>query len=235
MNKRVQDFQFDHAVSDQFDDMLLRSIPFYKEIIRMTSELCEEFYIPQKTIYDLGCSTGILAHALKEQFKTQEFLYAGIDKSQPMLDLAQKRLGDEKNISFLQDDITSVSYKNAGIIVSNFTLQFLRPMQRGPLLSKIHNALPPNGVFLMAEKVLEENSDFSRLYVDLYYRFKQRNGYSQLEIATKRERLENVLIPYRIDENLEMLKEAGFSKTSVAFKWYNFALFIALRHTDSSD
>lgn len=41
------------------------------------------------------------------------------------------------------------------------------------------------------------------------------------EINQKREALENVLIPYRLDENLELLKRCGFESTDVFFKWYN--------------
>jgi tRNA (cmo5U34)-methyltransferase len=54
-------------------------------------------------------------------------------------------------------------------------------------------------------------------------------GYSELEIAQKREALENVLIPYRLEENRELLLSAGFRQVDVFFKWYNFAGFVAVK------
>jgi tRNA (cmo5U34)-methyltransferase len=56
---------------------------------------------------------------------------------------------------------------------------------------------------------------------------KRRHHYSEMEIAQKREALENVLIPYRLSENLTMLKRCGFDSTEVFFKWYNFTGVIA--------
>ena len=49
---------------------------------------------------------------------------------------------------------------------------------------------------------------------------KRRAGYSDLEISQKREALENVLVPYKLLENREMLMRAGFRYCDVFFKWY---------------
>ena len=49
--------------------------------------------------------------------------------------------------------------------------------------------------------MLGENSTFNRLFINHYYEMKRRNGYSEIEIAQKREALENVLVPYRLEEN----------------------------------
>jgi tRNA (cmo5U34)-methyltransferase len=50
-----------------------------------------------------------------------------------------------------------------------------------------------------------------------------------MEIAQKREALENVLIPYRLKENETLLRHAGFSQVDVFFKWYNFCGIIAVK------
>jgi len=47
------------------------------------------------------------------------------------------------------------------------------------------------------------------LFVELYYEFKRSQGYSELEILRKREALENVLIPYRLEENIELFRRNG--------------------------
>ena len=67
------------------------------------------------------------------------------------------------------------------------------------------------------------------MYIELYYSFKRRNGYSELEIAKKREALENVLIPYSLDENLELFRRNGFSTVETFFQWYNFAGFLCIK------
>jgi tRNA (cmo5U34)-methyltransferase len=59
---------------------------------------------------------------------------------------------------------------------------------------------------------------------------KRRHNYSEMEISQKREALENVLIPYKLSENIHMLRDAGFAHCEVFFKWYNFTGLIATKN-----
>ena len=43
----------------------------------------------------------------------------------------------------------------------------------------------------------------------------------------KREALENVLIPFTIEENIKMCNQAGFKQVSTVFQWANFVTFVA--------
>ena len=47
----------------------------------------------------------------------------------------------------------------------------------------------------------------------------ERKGYSELEIAKKREALENVLIPCSLEENRSMLQSAGFVEIEPFFQF----------------
>jgi tRNA (cmo5U34)-methyltransferase len=38
-----------------------------------------------------------------------------------------------------------------------------------------------------------------------------------------------VLVPYRPEENIELLKEAGFQTIETFFRWYNFMGFVAVK------
>jgi tRNA (cmo5U34)-methyltransferase len=87
----------------------------------------------------------------------------------------------------------------------------------------------PNGCLILVEKVLGNDSLFNRTFIRLYYEMKKRNGYSETDIAHKREALENVLIPYRVDENFELLGRNGFNQVDMFFKWYNFCGIIGVK------
>ena len=77
--------------------------------------------------------------------------------------------------------------------------------------------------------------DDTRVWIDDWKLERHEGGYraaiadSALEIAQKREALENVLIPYRLGENIDMLTRAGFREVDVFFKWYNFAGIVAVK------
>jgi tRNA (cmo5U34)-methyltransferase len=124
-------------------------------------------------------------------------------------------------------DMLTYPYADEDIIVANYTLQFIRPMQRLELVKKIHSGLNENGVFIFSEKVVFDDKKLDKQMIDIYYAYKKAQGYSEYEIAQKREALENVLIPFTIEENIRMCKDAGFGQVDTVFQWANFVTFVA--------
>ena len=231
---RVDDFSFNSEVTAVFDDMLDRSVPFYREIQRMTAELCADFAQPGTNVYDLGCSTCNSFLNIDRVMKPDAGVsFVGVDYSEEMLAKARGKLEAAKfarPYSLQVGDLDAgVSVENASVAMLVLTLQFVRPLHRERLVRAIHQGMTDNGCLILVEKVLGENSTFNRLFIEHYYEMKKRNGYSELEIAQKREALENVLVPYRLEENKELLKACGFRHTDVFFKWYNFCGMIALK------
>jgi tRNA (cmo5U34)-methyltransferase len=233
-SNEIGDFNFGEKTAAVFDDMLDRSIPQYHELQRMIGELAAEFAVADTNIYDLGCSTGITLQSVQDAVKADVKL-VGIDYSQPMLDKAKERfsaLPNAKPITLLLGDLNRpMSIQNASVVLLNLTLQFVRPLYRQALIRNIYDGLNDGGCLILVEKVLGNDSLFNRAFIKLYYEMKKRNGYSETEIAKKREALENVLIPYRVDENYELLERGGFSHVDLFFKWYNFCGFIGAKLT----
>lgn len=228
--QKPSDFRFEAKVVRVFDDMVNRSVPFYEEIQRMTAELAASHAQPGTLVYDLGCSTGntlINMDACVEE----SIGFVGIDDSPEMLARCREKLeltGAKRPYDLqLADLSTPIALKNASVVVLCLTLQFVRPLYREKLLRRIAENLVPGGVLILVEKILAEEASFNRDFIDYYYDMKRRHQYSEMEIAQKREALENVLIPYKLSENLLLLKEAGFGHSEIFFKWYNFAGIIA--------
>lgn len=223
----TKQFEFDEDVAVVFDDMLERSIPFYKEVIDLT---CKTICLHVKegaNIVDLGCSTANTLLALyKKSNKSYHLL--GIDNAEAMLHIARQKVhAYGAKVEFMQADITQVALNCQDVIIANYMLQFIRPLQRAEFVAKIFEALNPNGFFIFSEKIVFEDKELNKQMIDIYYDFKRQQGYSDFEIAQKREALENVLIPYTEEENKAMLKGAGFTTIETIFKWGNFATFIA--------
>jgi tRNA (cmo5U34)-methyltransferase len=228
----VADFDFGEATAAVFDDMLERSIPEYCELQRMIGELASAFAEPESRIYDLGCSTGITLATLADAVELPVD-FVGLDSSAPMLERARARLdrlARTGRLALVEGDLNGgVEIDNASVVVLNLTLQFVRPLRRDRLIADINRGLNPNGCLILVEKVLGNDSLFNRTFIRLYYEMKRRNGYSETEIGRKREALENVLIPYRVDENFELLHRNGFGQADIFFKWYNFCGIVAVK------
>jgi len=226
----IGDFSFNEETASVFEDMLERSVPFYHDIQRMLVELAGDFAADGTVVADIGCSTGTTLRALDAL--SQDVTLVGFDNSPPMLERADRLLrGSLRHTHELRCvDLNQGFYvENASVVVMSLTLQFVRPLRRERMLRDICAGINHNGCLLLVEKVVAEESLLNRLYIQHYYEFKQRNGYSELEIARKREALENVLIPYRVDENEAMLRMVGFRAVDVFFKAYNFVGLIALK------
>ena len=55
------------------------------------------------------------------------------------------------------------------------------------------------------------------------------NGYEQMEIASKREALENVLVPESIQMHQDRLQQAGFKHVYLWLQCLNFVSFLAIK------
>jgi tRNA (cmo5U34)-methyltransferase len=228
----IGDFRFDKSVATVFDDMVSRSVPFYDEIQRMVVEIAADYAEPHTSVYDLGCSSGTTLVALNPQVDNT-VRFVGLDSSTAMLDKCREKFAAEKFdrpvnlvISELND---GVLVENASVVMLVLTLQFIRPLRREKLIADIYRGMRPNGCLIVVEKVLGEDSVFNRQFIKYYYDMKRRHGYSEMEISQKREALENVLIPYKLLENRELLLKSGFRAVDVFFKWYNFAGIVAIK------
>jgi tRNA (cmo5U34)-methyltransferase len=232
--RRIDDFHFGKETAVVFDDMLGRSVPFYDEIQRMVAELAGDFAADGTAIYDLGCSTCTSFLHLARMIPAETAVrFVGVDSSSEMLDIARKKLdesGFDRPYELVCADLDrGVHVSGASVVLMVLTLQFIRPLYRQRLIRTIREGLVENGCLILVEKVLGESSTFNRLFIKHYYEMKKKNGYSELEIAQKREALENVLIPYRLEENRELLRSEGFQQVDVFFKWYNFCAIVAMK------
>jgi tRNA (cmo5U34)-methyltransferase len=230
--QRVGDFEFGEKVASVFDDMLDRSVPFYQEIQRMIAEMAADFAVEGTQVYDLGCSTGTTLLNL-DATAAPGVKFIGVDNSEEMLKRCREKLasrGFKRDHELVCADLNQgVAIQNASMVLMVLTLQFVRPLYRDTLVKTILQGLNENGCLILVEKVQGEDSVFNRLFIKYYYDLKKRHGYSELEISQKREALENILIPYKLLENREMLLRAGFRYCDVFFKWYNFCGIIALK------
>lgn len=231
-NSAVADFKFGEQVVSVFDNMVTRSVPFYVEIQRMITEIVKDFATEGSNIYDLGCSTGTTLINI-DKVADESVSFVGVDESEEMRNKCEenfKKAGVKRKYKVIYGDLNKgIRIDNASVVILCLTLQFVRPLYRERVIREIYNSLDKNGCLILVEKVLGEDSLFNRLFIKYYYEMKKRNNYSELEIAQKREALENVLIPYRLEENKELLFRSGFKSLEVFFKWYNFAGLVAIK------
>ena len=225
-------FAFDDQVASVFDDMINRSVPGYSTIVSMIGVLAERYCGAGSRIYDLGASLGGASFAVAHQLPHDDFQVVAIDNSEAMTARLQERIAATRfseQIQCRHEDLRESEISDASMVILNFTLQFIDPAARAELMQKIYDGMRPGGLLVISEKIQFPDPQLNELFIDLYHRFKETQGYSKLEIAQKRAALENVLIPETLDAHRQRLTTAGFHSFDAWFQCFNFASMVAFK------
>ncbi|MDD3118548.1 MAG: carboxy-S-adenosyl-L-methionine synthase CmoA [Victivallales bacterium] len=230
---RIAAFEFDDKVASVFADMIERSVPGYADIIRMLPVLAERFAVAGSNCYDLGCSLGAVALALRAGIKAPGCRIYAVDNAPAMIarcrDHAAAPSPFPTPIETLCADIREIEFSRAAIVVLNFTLQFLPVADREPLLRRIYDGMVPGGIVVLSEKITHDDPYSRDLLIDIYHAWKHANGYSQLEISQKRTALENVLRPETLAVHRRRLEQIGFRHCEPWFQCFNFMSLTACK------
>ena len=223
-------FTFDKSVANVFDDMVRRSVPGYQSMIEMIGLIVKTYGQDNTNYYDLGASTGAVTLALGLNNPHQHNRNIAVDNSIEMVKKCKNNLdGKISNFDVICSDINDISCENSSIVVLNLTLQFIPVEQRQALINKIYQGLNPGGVLIVSEKIHFDDPKQQEKITKLHLDFKRANGYSELEIAAKRQSIENVLITDNEKTHFDRLNSAGFSQSLCHFQCLNFASFLAIK------
>lgn len=224
-------FEFNAEVAAVFPDMLERSIPGYAMTIEAIGSLARRYVARDTNCYDLGCSLGAAAMAMRDNIESPGCRVTAVDSAAAMVERCRTLVTptDTVAVSVIESDLRDITVANASMVVLNYTLQFLPVAERLEVLQMICSGTNPGGILVLSEKVADDDATINDLLVDLHHSFKRRNAYSDLEISRKRAALENVLIPESIQTHRERLAAAGFSHSGVWSQHFNFVSLIAIR------
>ncbi|MCG6941073.1 MAG: carboxy-S-adenosyl-L-methionine synthase CmoA [Thiohalocapsa sp.] len=222
------DFVFDAQVARVFADMLRRSVPGWPELLRTLGLVAARVQVPDRPIYDLGCSLGATSAALLARLPQARII--AVDDAPAMLDGLRERLAEPVAAGRIKPvcaDIREVPIADAGLVVLNLTLQFIPPEHRLELLRRLRCGLVRGGALILVEKVMWPDADTEALMDGLHQDFKRAQGYSAMEIARKRAALEAVLVPDDIETHEQRLRRAGFLSYDRWFQCLNFVGWVA--------
>lgn len=226
----VPPFEFADEVAQVFENMARRSIPGYTSVIELSALLAAQFARPDSLIYDLGCSLGGTTKHLATALGSSGRRIVAVDQSLAMIRRAEQKLQTQIAsglVTCRHEDIRTLNFEPASVVVCNFTLQFLPIKDRLVLLRRIAQNLEPQGAFILAEKISFDNSHDQKLHETVHTAFRRRNGYSALEINQKQQALTGVMITETEAEHRQRLESVGFTSITKWFQSFNFIGLVA--------
>jgi tRNA (cmo5U34)-methyltransferase len=225
-------FEFSESVVRVFPDMIERSVPGYRLLLELTPLMVSRAVQPDSRIYDLGCSLGAATLAARRAVQVDGADIVAVDTSPDMVRRCREIIAADNSrvpVDVRQADACQLPIENASVVMMYFTLQFIESERRDALIRRIATGLRPGGVLLLAEKLAFEPDENQRWLDTHHHDFKRAQGYTDLEIARKRQALENVLVPETRADHHRRLEAAGFNQVIDWFQCFNFAAFAAVK------
>lgn len=211
-----------------FEDHVAKSVPLYALGQQLVVSLSDFFLGHNSLCYEIGSSTGILLNKIAQHNRQKPIHGVGIDVEGDMVSFAASRYPDPM-ISFVEADIAEFDMEKCDMVVSYYTLQFIKPKHRLEVMKKIFDALNWGGAFLLFEKVRAPDARFQDIMTSLYIDYKLEQGYQPAEILSKARSLKGVLEPFSTSGNTDLLRKAGFSDIMTVMKWGPFEGFLAIK------
>tara|TARA_B100000212_G_scaffold151783_1_gene114230 strand:- start:740 stop:1450 length:711 start_codon:yes stop_codon:yes gene_type:complete len=222
-------WRFNEDVVDGFDSHVSKSVPFYEEGHDLVKKISDFFISDYSVCYEIGCSTGSLLKLLDERNSKNQVSLIGIDNEKAMVKYAKNKCKDNKSISILHSDALDFEFKKSDLIISYYTMQFIKPRNRQILMDRIYESLNWGGAFILFEKVRAPDARFQDIATALYTDFKIDNKYTSEEIINKTKSLKGILEPFSTQANFDLLKRSGFKDTMSIMKYVCFQGFLAIK------
>ena len=225
-------FRFDEQVVKVFPDMIARSVPGYELVVPMIGLLARRYAQPDSRIYDLGCSLGAASLAMSLAVRAAGTRIIAVDNSKAMVERCRQNVTDKGGavpIEVHLQNMTETAIENASVVVLNFTLQFLDIDERQALIDRIAKGMRSGGALILSEKICFADEREQADQTAWHHDFKRAQGYSELEIAQKRNALEDVLRPETEAAHLERFRRAGLCRCHRWFQCFSFAGYIAFK------
>lgn len=198
----------------------------YDEHMLQNVEGCREAYIKMATlipkgtkhILDLGCGTGL---ELDEIFKVFPRLHViGVDLTQEMLNkLKQKHL--DKKLELICGDYFKVEFgKNRFDCAISFeTMHHFAPDKKTELYRRICASLVEDGCYIECDWMVESQEE-----EDFYF---AQNDRLRKATGIAHEQLCHFDTPCTIENQMSMLKKAGFAQTKPVFRVGGTTILVA--------
>lgn len=222
-------WKFSGDIPLKFDEHVSKSVPLYHEGHQLILELSDFFLSDDSICYDIGCSTGTVLEMLSTRHSNKNIRYIGIDKEVGMMEMAQQKIYEGSNIELICTDINTKSLEKSDLIISYYTIQFIKPKFRQALFDKIYESLNWGGAFILFEKIRAPDARFQDIVSQAYQSYKYTRGYSAEEIFNKSQSLKGVLEPYTESENMMYLQRAGFKDQMSIMKYLCFEGILAIK------
>lgn len=227
MSTNVQPSQlnYDNYSDEKYDQDIVNSIPFHKEIHKLIAEYVQENFDQNDSykIVDLGVGTGITALWLLDLLPNASMDV--VDFSEQMMEGAKRKLGDKAR--YLVGDYLEMEFdQNYDIVVSVIGMHHQNHEGKQEMFKKIYGMLNDGGVFIFGDLMTYRDAERAHRADEQHYAHLREYATDEKTLAEweHHHRELNDMAP--IEDQVEWLEAVGF-KVEKAFHQMNTGLLFA--------
>lgn len=222
------------AEAEKFDRIILKLIPYYKEMITALIEALPYKDTRRVEVLDLGCGTGTISKNIKERYN--KATVTCVDLAENMIEMAKIKLSSYKDIEYSVSDFGTYDFdKEYNIIISSLALHHIKDNAgKREFYNRIYNNLKPGGVFYNADVVLGAGKYLQEVYIKKWKEFMKQH-LPQEEIENRwMQQYRDEDRPAVLTDQIKWLDNTGFKQVDIIWKYYNFAVYGGKKLTDNS-
>ncbi len=213
------------AHAADYDALRRRVVPDYDRFYGAVVEALERVATGDvRRVLDLGAGTGLLAAVVAERFPGAHLEL--LDASEPMLALAQRRLGGAVSAVHVSDMSAELPAGPVDAVISALAIHHLEHADKRALMHRIHGALRPGGLFVNAEQVDAPTPELTAIYAQRWAEDCRALGATEEELEGARQRMGHDRCT-DVETQLGWLRDAGFATADCTYKSWRFAVLIA--------
>jgi tRNA (cmo5U34)-methyltransferase len=224
-----QNWSFAGNTADHFDEHVAKSVPGYHDGHEVVERLSDFFVAEGGRVIEVGCSTGALTARLARRHVARGASFHGIDIVPEMVRRARERCADIPGVNIELGDAMRIDYTDSTLVVMYYTLQFVPTWRRRELLRRMNSEMRPGGAVILFEKTRQPDARLQDMLNQVYEEYKLSVGFTPDEILNKARSLRGVLEPLTSEQNLELLRESGFTSAWLVHKHLAFEGMLAIK------
>jgi Methylase involved in ubiquinone/menaquinone biosynthesis len=207
-------------LSSEYDSQIGNTIPYYAFFHKEIINLIESMDIKPNIWLDTGCGTGNLVEKALQKFPDTVFILA--DPSSEMLDKSKEKLGDLKNVEFLEPTPSQdISLSNpSDVITSIQSHHYLSGDERYKAVKSCYDNLNENGVYVTFENISPLTEKGIEIGKEYWKKFQISKGKSVVDAENHIKRFGVEYFPITAEDHLALLRKSGFRV--VELFWYSY-------------
>ncbi|WP_028314778.1 class I SAM-dependent methyltransferase [Desulfatibacillum aliphaticivorans] len=216
-----------------YDEWVEKALPCFHEIFSAAMEIIPFPKGANIKVLDLGAGTGLFSRFVLEKYPNAQFVL--LDVADKMLKVAEERFhGRINQFEFVIDDYRNLTAKNLGrfdLVITSLSIHHLEHSEKAQLFKDAFDVLNDNGMFINIDQIKGETDFLQKLYWDNWLEKVRKKGAAEEQIQASIQRRKDYDKDALVFDQVQWLKEAGFSNVDCIYRSFFMGLFFGVKQT----